>query len=384
MGTRRQLSWRAVFPLISLFLVSFLVIPYAKHFHGSHFTPRSSAIDGDLEDGVFANLVKKATSTYEEAQLKGRKLHCLMGMTEADARTANAGVALEAPAWLQTAAIAEVEGWLDTTQEDGAEPFHSTYLNDALRGLSIKPEFHTILWKNIGGGLLFEDPSLVDLEGDGDWGDSDVGVPTRASYQNSFILDPGVIIADKNLGVDEAIKKNLIQGKITHFRKVRRDWSSCKEVERYSVDAMVNERLLICECGWLQTKACEAHGGDNTNVRYIIRSWITNDFTLSTIFQAIINKDKNDGQGKRIGKWADRTTLTASDHPDEFFAILGSPNGSGSAYFLINHKRALGVKVINKVDIFVPNIPLDVTGTSVTEYERQRKVMLVFHVTGAR
>lgn len=359
MGTRRQLSWRAVFPLISLFLVSFLVIPYAKHLHGSHFTPRSSAIDGDLEDGVFANLVKKATSTYEEAQLKGRKLHCLMGMTEADARTANAGVALEAPAWLQTAAIAEVEGWLDTTQEDGAEPFHSTYLNDALRGLSIKPEFHTILWKNIGGGLLFEDPSLVDLEGDGDWGDSDVGVPTRASYQNSFILDPGVIIADKNLGVDEAIKKNLIQGKITHFRK----WS---------------------DIVWMQwTKACEAHGGDNTNVRYIIRSWITNDFTLSTIFQAIINKDKNDGQGKRIGKWADRTTLTASDHPDEFFAILGSPNGSGSAYFLINHKRALGVKVINKVDIFVPNIPLDVTGTSVTEYERQRKVMLLFHVTGA-
>ncbi|KAF5227313.1 hypothetical protein FAUST_11862 [Fusarium austroamericanum] len=350
MGTRRQLSWRAVFTLISLFLVSFLVIPYAKHFHGSHFTPRSSAIDGDLEDGAIANLVKKATSTYEEAQLKGRKLHCLMGMTEAEAKAANAGVSLEAPAWLQTAAIAEVEGWLDTTEEEGAEPFHSTYLNDALRGLGIKPEFHTILWRNDGGVLLFDDPSLVDLDGDGDWGDSDGGEPTFAYFQNSFILDPGVIIADKNLGVDEAIKDNLVQGKTTHFRK---------------------------------TKTCEAHGGDHTKVRYIIRSWITNDFTLSTIFQAIINKDKNDGQGRRIGKWADRTTLTPSDHPDEFFAILGSPNGSGSAYFLITHKRALGVKVINKVDIFVPNIPLDVTGTSVNEYLKERKVMLVFHVTGA-
>lgn len=69
------------------------------------------------------------------------------------------------------------------------------------------------------------------------------------------------------------------------------------------------------------------------------------------------------------------------DDPDEFYAILGSPNGSGSAYFLINHKQRMGVKVINKVDIFVPLIPLDVSGTTVDRFHEERKVMLLFYVT---
>lgn len=95
----------------------------------------------------------------------------------------------------------------------------------------------------------------------------------------------------------------------------------------------------------------------------------------------MINKDKKDGRGKTIGKWPNRITLTVRDNPDEFYAILGSPNGSGSAYFLINHKQKMGVKIIDKVDIFVPLIPLDVRGTDVAEFHEERKVMLLFYVT---
>ena len=99
------------------------------------------------------------------------------------------------------------------------------------------------------------------------------------------------------------------------------------------------------------------------------------------MFQAVLDKDMKDGGGTTIGKWADRITLTVRDNPDEFYAILGSPNGSGSAYFLINHKQRMGVKIIIKVDIFVSDIPLKVTGTSVDKFHERYKVILLFHVT---
>ncbi|UPL00301.1 hypothetical protein LCI18_011235 [Fusarium solani-melongenae] len=358
MSTRRQLSWRAALPFISFFAVSFLLLSYATFFHRSHLTPRASAIDGDLEDNVVAHLAKRATATYEDAREKGHKLHCLMGMSEADAKAANRGVSLEAPIWAQTDAIGELEGWVNADEDRRPDPFFSTYLNDALRDLGIEPEFHHSLWAHLNRGHIFEDPTRI-VTDEEDWGDFVMGQPCEASMQNSFIIDPGVVIADKNLGVTEAKRERLIQEPppTTHIQK----WS---------------------DVAWIQwTQACEWYNGDVANVRYIIRSWITNHFTLSIVFQALINKDKRDGRGKIIGRWADRITLTVRDNPDEFHAILGSPNGSGSAYFLINHKQRMGVKIINKVDIFVPLIPLEVTGTSVNGFHEERKVMLLFHVT---
>ena len=170
MGTRRQLSWRAALPFISFFAVSFLLLSYATFFHRSHLTPRASAIDGDLEDNVVAHLAKRATATYEDARQKGHKLHCLMGMSEADAKTANGGVSLEAPIWAQTDAIAEMEGWGYFDEDEQLAPFFSTYLNDALRDIGIKPEFHHSLWMHVRKGEIFKDPTRV-VTNQEDWGD---------------------------------------------------------------------------------------------------------------------------------------------------------------------------------------------------------------------
>ena len=48
--------------------------------------------------------------------------------------------------------------------------------------------------------------------------------------KNSFIIDPGVVIADQNLGVAEAKIKHLIQESLptTNIQKVSRNSSSCK------------------------------------------------------------------------------------------------------------------------------------------------------------
>ncbi|KAJ4025855.1 hypothetical protein NW761_015125 [Fusarium oxysporum] len=48
----------------------------------------------DLHDGVVVNLTKRAT-VYEAAVERGDKLHCLMGMSQEEAKKANKGVSLE-------------------------------------------------------------------------------------------------------------------------------------------------------------------------------------------------------------------------------------------------------------------------------------------------
>lgn len=95
------------------------------------------------------------------------------------------------------------------------------------------------------------------------------------------------------------------------------------------------------------------------------------------MFQALINKY---GANPTIGKWDNRLTLDATENQNEFNAVLGSPNGAGTAYFLITHKGQLGVKSINKIDIWVPNIPFTVVGTSPAGADAV-KIMLLFYVT---
>lgn len=171
-------------PFISFFAVSFLLLSYATFFHRSHLTPRVSAIDGDLEDNVVAHLAKRATDTYEDALEKGHKLHCLMGMSEADAKAANRGVSLEAPIWAQTDAIGELEGWVNVDEDIRPDPFFSTYLDDALKDLGIKPEFHHSLWMHLNQGDIFEDPTRVVVDED-DWGDFEKGQVSLPSSRSS-------------------------------------------------------------------------------------------------------------------------------------------------------------------------------------------------------
>ena len=76
-------------------------------------------------------------------------------------------------------------------------------------------------------------------------------------------------------------------------------------------------------------------GGNAKNLRYIARGWICNDFTVSIMETAIAG---------------DRTRLVVFKPGDEtFLALLGTPNGVGGVYLLMQHKQALGLKTISRV-----------------------------------
>jgi hypothetical protein len=127
-------------------------------------------------------------------------------------------------------------------------------------------------------------------------------------------------------------------------------------------------------------KACIENSSDVDNIKYIFQSQIKNADTLVILFEALL---KYGGRGVTIGKWKDRITLdvTKDEDKEAFYAFLGSPHGSMSSYLLLNHKEKLGVKIINKVDIFVPNIPLAIIGEGVSDTAEGAKISCVFHVT---
>lgn len=72
--------------------------------------------------------------------------------------------------------------------------------------------------------------------------------------------------------------------------------------------------------------------------------------------------------------------MTIKEDPDELYGILGSPNGAGAAYLLLNHKERLGLKIINKVDIFVAEGSHEVKGIAVDK-DTSETITLLFHVT---
>lgn len=78
-------------------------------------------------------------------------------------------------------------------------------------------------------------------------------------------------------------------------------------------------------------------GSDIKDLRYIGRSSINNPFSLSIINRAFPRRSKG---VKRF-----------EAGEEAFLALLGTPNGAGSVYLLMQHKRALGFKMI--VDAFV-------------------------------
>lgn len=130
--------------------------------------------------------------------------------------------------------------------------------------------------------------------------------------------------------------------------------------------------------------ACRFKNGNIQNVQYIFRSWIRNSNTLDAVFQAIQNYWTSAAMAgsPTIGTWGSgRITFTAVDNPEEFHAVLGSPNGAGSAYFLLTHKTTLGVKRISKVDIFTPNVAYTLpTSLDSSSMPASVKIMLLFYV----
>ncbi|WKT45506.1 SGNH hydrolase superfamily [Fusarium oxysporum f. sp. vasinfectum] len=186
-----------------------------------------------------------------------------------------------------------------------------------------------------------------------------VDMATGANFASSFSLNPGVIIADHNVGVKYAAGEGP---------PIDEETTALTHIQQWS-DAV-----------WMQwDRVCSESGGDVKDLKYIIRAQIVNHGTLKIVFQAILNKYERDHKKKSLGPWKKRIVVSHQKDPKELYAILGSPNGSGAAFMLINHKKRLGgARVINKVEIFVPEGNFEV-GREQEEWH----VMLLFHIVDA-
>ncbi|KAK1908835.1 hypothetical protein P3342_006714 [Pyrenophora teres f. teres] len=84
---------------------------------------------------------------------------------------------------------------------------------------------------------------------------------------------------------------------------------------------------------------------DIKNIRYFFMVGISNDLTNQLIASSLVNKKTE------LTEWPGIEFSTATD---EGHALLGSPNGTAFAYFLMQHKAQLGQKTITKITVFRP------------------------------
>ncbi|ORY17260.1 hypothetical protein BCR34DRAFT_51085 [Clohesyomyces aquaticus] len=89
------------------------------------------------------------------------------------------------------------------------------------------------------------------------------------------------------------------------------------------------------------------HAGKNANkLRFFVTVTVTNEEALSIVERAIRSLDPGRGPEKYPG-------VSFSMDADEGKGILGSPNGVGIGYMLVQHKETLGNLEVTKVDTFL-------------------------------
>lgn len=80
-----------------------------------------------------------------------------------------------------------------------------------------------------------------------------------------------------------------------------------------------------------------------SGLRYILRANVNNPDTTYIIEQI---------QGQAPEGHLPLDIFPTGTSFDWFLALLGTPNGAGSLYLLLDHKRALGFKTIKKISLF--------------------------------
>ncbi|KAL7910289.1 hypothetical protein GGI35DRAFT_479151 [Trichoderma velutinum] len=261
---------------------------------------------------------------------------------------------LEAASYLQKHGREELEGWEESENPtDEGAPFFDTRLDAALAALGVDSERLDIAWSH---------DKPVEIEstpGNADWIKT---TPSFAYFMSSFFPEEGVIIADNNLSVDGAIKDDEEQ-----------------DIPQLNPETIKTHVRRWSDAAWMQwTKACEIRHTDTDNVNYIFRATVQNVNSLTILLQAI--RQKYSPTIPPIGVWNNRLTLDFNRNPDEFSAVLGSPNGSGVAFLLMTHKGALGIKTVSRVDIFIETDPFAIPNSGIGN-AKEAGISLLFYVT---
>ncbi|RYP24602.1 hypothetical protein DL765_000428 [Monosporascus sp. GIB2] len=323
-------------------LVGFLPLTWSRAVAPTLSIDPLAQIDGNVTENLH-QLAKRVP--YAESITKGRRLDCLMSATIARARQLNGNRQLESQIeeWeilISDAEDDEDEGWRELQLAKGENPkYYSSGMPanlNTLTGANFE-KTHYYYHANVRDGRVNGQQVLVSTSETALKHDSVLTIKqlTRAEFANGMNGEGGVIIADKNKSPRAAI------GQVPPFPISRiKQWS----------DAAFGQWEL----------AANAADAPVDGLRFIIRSWITNEETQNQIIEAL----------RRVGHstfpgFANRQTFSRSsqnqNEVDGFYALLGTPNGAGSAFLLATHKGKLGVKRITSAQVWnhgLSNVPL--------------------------
>ncbi|KAL0943626.1 uncharacterized protein CTRU02_201513 [Colletotrichum truncatum] len=144
--------------------------------------------------------------------------------------------------------------------------------------------------------------------------------PTKAVYSNVVVPASGAFIFDENYS------PKYRQGQL-------------KEGDIPDLDTLSD----IAYFQWRD--GCQVKSVPTNSLKVIFRSHISHKGTYDYVVQALEEADY-----KRVPGWADKAVFSMESRQGQ--AILGTVHGSGTAWMLIQHKQALGLKKISEVAVF--------------------------------
>ncbi|KAJ5908840.1 hypothetical protein N7495_001522 [Penicillium taxi] len=288
----------ARFPLAKTGLLLFCTLFFLLSFGDA--TP----IDLGFEN---SQLEARTTSGWQNIFLKGRNLRCAMDYDENIAAGCfpEDNVPPIRSAWTSYGDL-KTWGWAKTN--NGPESSYFAELDDSvkiLQGLGVQPQnLEYIEWRH--------DKDVV--VGGVEYG------KTGGYYHEFYDAADGVILADNNRS-PEQVKSDC---PVEHMTKLRK-WS----------DVVFLQWQRLCQ----QRKASVK------NLKYIVRSFITNT-TTKTIMRQVL------GEAQDFNDWKKYKKGISFDRSNQYFnGLLGTPNVASSAWLLINHKPQLGKKRISEITI---------------------------------
>jgi len=152
--------------------------------------------------------------------------------------------------------------------------------------------------------------------------------PSGSRYANVFNTQGGLIAADENFNPKTSSPEIEEQG-LPYVQ--RKQWSD------------------LTFLTWQHL--CSTAGTDVGGLKYVFQVSISNTETEDMMDEALSRS------GATYGDWENRQTWYAGS--EEYNALLGTPNSSGVAWLLINHKRQMGIKTIKAISVFESVDPLD-------------------------
>ncbi|KAH0424577.1 hypothetical protein CcaCcLH18_11460 [Colletotrichum camelliae] len=241
---------------------------------------------------------------------KGEYLRTLMPVDNAGAAAANGGASVVSP--FQDPAGTAQWGWsLDTWWypfDGGLTPSNTKFLQEAFADPAFPVDEKT-------GAVYYYDHDKKFKKADGTDGE-----PSLGSYSNVVNPTAGALIFDVNMSPKYAVGTYGL--------------GDVPDMDTLSDFAFFQ---------WLQ--GCQAKKVDPKSLKVVFRSHITYGPTYNLVLEAL----KETGQ-KRVPGWNNRVTFKIGTREGD--AILGSTHGAGTAWMLIQHKDALGVKEITEAVVW--------------------------------